>query len=51
MTPIEPRCVMTAYLTFVAVETGDDHRRHTEAQVRRHERLRAAGRTEGARPS
>lgn len=52
------RNVTKAYLTFVAVdehgrprgippltlETEDDHRRHTEAERRRHERLRAAGR-------
>jgi acyl-CoA hydrolase len=59
------RYVTKAYLTFVAVdergrprtvpplalETDDDLRRHTAAEARRHERLRAAGRLEGARPS
>ena len=54
------RYVTKAYLTFVAVddhgrpraieplrlETDEDHRRHAAAQARRHERLRAAGRTE-----
>jgi len=59
------RYVTKAYLTFVAVdahgrpraipplalETDDDHRRHTAAEARRHERLRAAGRTEGATPA
>ena len=54
------RYVTKAYLTFVAVdergrprsiaplalETDDDHRRHAEAKARRHDRLRAAGRTE-----
>jgi len=54
------RYVTKAYLTFVAVdehgrprqipalalETTDDHRRHREAEARRHTRLRAAGRTE-----
>lgn len=53
------RYVTKAYLTFVAVdkgvprqlgpltlETEDDHRRHREAEARRHLRLRAAGRTE-----
>jgi acyl-CoA hydrolase len=54
------RYVTKAYLTFVAVdergrpraiepltlETPDDHRRHAEAAARRHDRLRAAGRTE-----
>jgi acyl-CoA hydrolase len=54
------RYVTKAYLTFVAVDergrprtipplaldTDDDRRRHTAAQARRHERLRAAGRTE-----
>jgi acyl-CoA hydrolase len=54
------RYVTKAYLTFVAVddrgrpraidplalETEDDHRRHGEAMTRRHDRLRAAGRTE-----
>jgi len=59
------RYVTKAYLTFVAVdahgrpraipplalETDDDRRRHTAAEARRHERLRAAGRTEGARPA
>jgi acyl-CoA hydrolase len=57
------RYVTKAYLTFVAVdehgrpraisplalETEDDRRRNAEAKARRHERLRAAGRTE--RPS
>ncbi len=59
------RYVTKAYLTFVAVdaqgrpraipplalETDDDRRRHTAAEARRHERLRAAGRQEGARPA
>ena len=59
------RYVTKAYLTFVAVdahgrpraipplalETDDDHRRHTAAEARRLERLRAAGRTEGATPA
>ena len=59
------RYVTKAYLTFVAVdahgrpraippltlETDDDRRRHTAAELRRHERLRAAGRPEGARPA
>jgi len=54
------RYVTKAYLTFVAIdgtgrprlvppltlETDDDHRRHAEADLRRHDRLRAAGRTE-----
>jgi acyl-CoA hydrolase len=54
------RYVTKAYLTFVAIdergrprpippltlETDDDLRRHTAAQSRRHDRLRAAGRTE-----
>ncbi len=54
------RYVTKAYLTFVAVdedgrprqipaltlETADDHRRHRDAEARRHARLRAAGRTE-----
>jgi acyl-CoA hydrolase len=54
------RYVTKAYLTFVAIddrgrprslpplslETDDDVRRHTAAHGRRHERLRAAGRTE-----
>jgi acyl-CoA hydrolase len=56
------RYVTKAYLTFVAMEGGrprqlppltleteDDHRRHREADLRRHARLRAAGRPE--RPS
>ena len=57
------RYVTKAYLTFVAIdehgrprsippltlETDDDTRRHTAAEARRHERLRAAGRPEGAR--
>jgi acyl-CoA hydrolase len=52
------RYVTKAYLTFVAVDengrprpipaltlgTQDDHRRHAQADARRHERLRAAGR-------
>ena len=52
------RYVTKAYLTFVAVDergrprripglelaTDDDHRRHGQAEGRRHERLRAAGR-------
>lgn len=59
------RYVTKAYLTFVAVddrgrprpiqplslETETDNRRHREAEARRHIRLRAAGRHEGARPS
>jgi acyl-CoA hydrolase len=59
------RYVTKAYLTFVAIdergrprsipelalETDDDHRRHIAAEARRHERLRAAGRPEGARPA
>jgi acyl-CoA hydrolase len=54
------RYVTKAYLTFVAVdehgrprqlpaltlETDDDARRHTQAEARRHLRLRAAGRME-----
>ncbi|MBC7974411.1 MAG: acyl-CoA thioesterase [Myxococcales bacterium] len=54
------RYVTKAYLTFVAInehgrpreiapltlETDDDRRRNAEAQARRHERLRAAGRSE-----
>ncbi len=54
------RYVTKAYLTFVAVddrgrprpilpltlETDEDIRRHSEAERRRHERLRAAGRPE-----
>ena len=54
------RYVTKAYLTFVAVDergrprqlpalalaTEDDTRRHAQAAARRHERLRAAGRTE-----
>ena len=57
------RYVTKAYLTFVAVDEGgrpralpalrldteDDHRRHAQADARRRERLRAAGRAE--RPS
>src|SRR5512140_130162 len=57
------RYVTKAYLTFVAVDehgrprpipsielgTDEDRRRHTAAEARRHERLRAAGRPEGAR--
>jgi acyl-CoA hydrolase len=57
--------VTKAYLTFVAVdergrprqiealrlEGDDDHRRHTQADARRRERLRAAGRTERKEPS
>jgi acyl-CoA hydrolase len=56
------RYVTKAYLTFVAVddhgrprqipalalETDDDVRRHHQAEGRRHDRLRAAGRTEHA---
>jgi len=59
------RYVTKAYLTFVAVDehgrprgipplalaSDDDLRRHTAAEARRHERLRAAGRPEGTRPS
>jgi acyl-CoA hydrolase len=55
------RYVTKAYLTFVAVddagkprpiptlelETEDDRRRHAAAEVRRQDRLRAAGRTGG----
>lgn len=58
------RYVTKAYLTFVAVdergrprpiaplalETDDDHRRHTAAAARRHVRLRAAGRAESPVP-
>jgi acyl-CoA hydrolase len=54
------RYVTKAYLTFVAIdergrpraiapltlETETDRRRHTAAHARRHDRLRAAGRTE-----
>jgi acyl-CoA hydrolase len=54
------RYVTKAYLTFVAIDahgrpraidplvldSDDDRRRHGEAERRRHERLRAAGRTE-----
>jgi acyl-CoA hydrolase len=53
------RYTTKAYLTFVALDergrprplpsltlvTDDDRRRHTEGERRRHERLRAAGRT------
>ena len=56
------RYVTKAYLTFVAVdergrprpiaplalETEDDHRRNADAKARRHDRLRAAGRTESS---
>jgi acyl-CoA hydrolase len=56
------RYVTKAYLTFVAVEpsgrprtlvpldlvTDDDRRRHAEAEGRRSERLRAAGRKASA---
>ena len=55
------RYVTKAYLTFVAIdaagrprllpaltlETDDDHRRHAEAEARRRDRLRAAGRSQG----
>jgi len=55
------RYVTKAYLTFVAVDshgkprgiprlelvTPDDHRRHADAETRRADRLRAAGRTGG----
>ena len=56
------RYVTKSYLTFVAVDndgkprtisplelvTEDDHRRHADAEYRRAERLRAAGRTGAA---
>jgi len=59
------RYVTKAYLTFVAVDDGgrpraipaleldtaEAVRRHTQAEHRRHERLRAAGRPEGSRSS
>src|ERR1041384_4338380 len=60
------RYVTKAYLTFVAVdedgrprqisglrlETGDDERRHSQADARRRERLRASGRADPiGRPS
>jgi acyl-CoA hydrolase len=55
------RYVTKAYLTFVAVDphgrprpipplvldSDDDRRRHTAAEARRHDRLRAAGRPQG----
>ena len=58
------RYVTKAYLTFVAVDaqghpraitplelvTEDDRRRHTDAQLRRTERLKAAGRSAGGKP-
>jgi acyl-CoA hydrolase len=57
----ERRYVTKAYLTFVAVDdqgkprpipaielvTDDDHRRHADAELRRAQRLRAAGRAKG----
>ena len=59
------RYVTKAYLTFVAIdgqgrprelpplalETDADHRRHTAAEARRRERLRAAGRPEPGSPA
>lgn len=59
MTTGKRRYVTKAYLTFVAIDaagkprtispldlvTEDDHRRHADAEFRRAERLRAAGRT------
>jgi len=59
------RYVTKAYLTFVAVDgqgkprsiprlelqSDDDHRRHADAELRRAERLRAAGRVGGTKSS
>jgi acyl-CoA hydrolase len=61
MTTGQRRYVTKAYLTFVAIDgqgkprpisplelvTEEDHRRHADAEYRRAERLRAAGRTKG----